>query len=205
MHQRCRFAPLSFHPWSWWDARRDSAQFSSSVHQYFFSCTHSSVQSPPVSVLLTRDRSSLCSRREIIILKQTRGFLREDHCNFLTPKHPSISLQTFYYVWNIILGLEALQEQPVGCDRSITKRKGNCSALTFRLKWKSIQKVQIMLTFLFDFTGLCGKTAKICNNMYCMRTLPLCLTFSPEIKCFYSWGIYIEHDKMIDSTVTRPE
>ena len=133
VHQRCRFAPLSFHPWSWWDARRDSAQFSSSVHQYFFSCTHSSVQSPPVSVLLTRDRSSLCSRREIIILKQTGGFLREDHCNFLTPKHPSISLQTFYYVWNIILRLEVLQEQPVGCARSITKRKGNCTlpALTF--------------------------------------------------------------------------
>ena len=35
----CRFAPLSFHPWSWWDVRRGrdclSAEFSSSVHQYF--------------------------------------------------------------------------------------------------------------------------------------------------------------------------
>ena len=148
---------------------------------------------------------SVFSRGEIIILLQTPGFLREDLCNFLTKT-------SFNLTSNVLLCLKyyfgvgsLTQEQPVGCDRSITKRKGNCSALTFRLKWKSIQKVQIMLTFLFDFTGLCGKTAKICNNMYCMRTLPLCLTFSPEIKCFYSWGIYIEHDKMIDSTVTRPE
>ena len=87
-----------------------------------------------------REGSSVFSRREIIILLQTHRFLREDICNFLTPKHPSISLQTFYYVWNISFGLEVLQEQPVGCDRSITKRKGNCTSLNFRLKWKSIQK-----------------------------------------------------------------
>lgn len=114
------------------EGERDSpsAEFSSSVHQYFLACNTPSLTAPlgctsssmglqkcnlpgiKVSMWIiwmeAREGSSVFSRREIIILLQTRRFLREDTCNFLTPKHPSISLQTFYYVWNISFGLEVL-------------------------------------------------------------------------------------------------